>query len=227
MPLTTIIFDLDGTLVDSERVSQQVWNDFLNPLGYHLDDDAYGRLIGLRSDDSQAMVRRMFDLRLTSEAMQQALQRAWDAAWQAGMPPMPGLATLRTVLQQRQVRWGVATSSDYAYADGVLRQLGLREACSAIAGGDEVAQAKPAPDVYLLAAARLRVEPTHCLAVEDSGPGCRAAAHAGMTVAVIPHAQTRSAEFSCAAHRYTSLTELAANLDRLLSATPFATNSAS
>lgn len=227
MALTTLIFDLDGTLVDSERLSQQVWNDFLNPLGYHLNDDAYSRLIGLRSDDSQALVREMFDIRLSAEAMRLALQRAWDAAWQAGMPPMPGLATLHTTLQRYNLRWGVATSSDYSYADGVLRQLGLRQACSAIAGGNEVAQAKPAPDVYLLAAARLEVEPIHCLAVEDSRPGCQAAAHAGMTVAVIPHAQTRSAEFSCAAHIYGSLAELAADLDRLLNVTPAVTSSTS
>jgi HAD superfamily hydrolase (TIGR01509 family) len=199
----------------------------LHPLGYHLDDAAYSRLIGLRSDDSQALVREMFHIPLAAETMRLMLQQAWDAAWQVGMPPMPGLATMHTTLQRRNLRWGVATSSDYSYAEGVLTHLGLRQMCSAIAGGNEVAQAKPAPDVYLLAATRLGVAPAHCLAVEDSGPGCQAAAKAGMTVAVIPHAQTHSAEFSCAAHRFNSLTELAANLDHLLNGVPGVTGSAS
>lgn len=227
MPLTAIIFDLDGTLVDSERISQGIWNRFLNPLGCHLDDVAYGRLIGLHADHSQALVRQMFDIAWPAERMRRALQAGWEEAWRAGMPPMPGLPALQTALRARGVRWGVATSSERLYAEGVLTQLGLREACSAIAGGDEVAQAKPAPDVYLLAAQRLGVAPQACLAVEDSAPGCQSAARAGMTVAAIPHPQADSADFPCAAYFYPSLRELADQLDQLLTVIPAATDSAS
>jgi len=88
-----------------------------------------------------------------------------------GIPCMLGLRRLVAELEQRNTPWAVATSSRKAYANQVLEQLDLREKCKAIAAGDDVERGKPAPDVYLLAADRLDIDPASCLALEDSVPG--------------------------------------------------------
>jgi len=85
-----------------------------------------------------------------------------------------------------------------------------------LAGGDEVARGKPSPELYLLAAARLGVDPAACLALEDTPIGCAAAAAAGARVLAVPTDMTRDAAFPCAYRLYPSLAEVAADLDGLL-----------
>ncbi|MCA9898757.1 MAG: HAD-IA family hydrolase, partial [Anaerolineales bacterium] len=130
-----------------------------------------------------------------------------------GVPTMPGLHELHDEIARRQIPWAVATSSPHHHAEEILQQLGLQNRCRAIAAGDEVADGKPNPAIYLLAAERLGIPPQHCLALEDSGPGSLAAARAGMTAIAIPNAQTKTADFSHVHHRYSSLHEVLANLD--------------
>ncbi|VAW34958.1 hydrolase, haloacid dehalogenase-like family [hydrothermal vent metagenome] len=130
-----------------------------------------------------------------------------------GVPTMSGLYTLHAEIGRRQIPWAVATSSPRAHAVEILQQLGLLQQCRAIAGGDEVVDGKPAPDLYLLAAERLGIAPQSCLALEDSGPGSQAAVAAGMTAIAIPNAQTKTADFSHVHYQYDSLREVLANLD--------------
>lgn len=220
MPLTHIIFDLDGTLIDSERASQGIWNAFLQDFGYSMNETQYGQVIGRRADHSLSLVRQMYALPISAAEMEQRLTAAWAEVWAQGFPPMPGVYDVQRWLKAHGIRWGVATNSEREYAAHVLQQLGLSQDCGAIAGGDEVAAPKPAPDVYVLAAERLGVTPRHCLAVEDSYLGCQAAAAAGMRVIAIPHTQTAQADFSCAERRLASLHALIPLLEQGLVAAP-------
>jgi HAD superfamily hydrolase (TIGR01509 family) len=156
-----------------------------------------------------------FGLPLNSTELDHALAAGWQRHLQAGIPPMPGLFDLIDELARRALPWGVATASGRSYAEKNLQNLGLTSQCRAIAAGDEVVHSKPAPDVYLLAAQRMGVAPTRCLALEDSRPGCQAAAAAGMTVGVVPNELTASAEFSCATYRLHSLFDVPSILDQL------------
>ncbi len=220
MTLTHIVFDLDGTLIDSERASQRIWNAFLQDFGYSMNEAQYGQVIGRRADHGLSVVRQMYALPISEMEMERRLTAAWEVEWLRGFPPMPGVYEVRQWLRQHAIPWGVATNSERLYAEHALERLGLRQDCRAIAGGDEVTAPKPAPDVYWLAAERLGVEPQHCLAVEDSHLGCRAAAAAGMLVIAIPHAQTAQADFRCAAHRVASLHALIPLLEQELVARP-------
>ncbi|HET6443828.1 MAG TPA: HAD-IA family hydrolase, partial [candidate division Zixibacteria bacterium] len=92
----------------------------------------------------------------------------------------------------------------------------LLEHCQAIAGGDEVDEGKPAPDVYLLAAKRLDMDPARCLALEDSVPGINAAATAGMLTVAVPNGDTASGNFEKVAFVYKSLVEVASDLENIL-----------
>jgi beta-phosphoglucomutase-like phosphatase (HAD superfamily) len=101
-------------------------------------------------------------------------------------------------------------------AEIILGKLGVAGRAGALACGDEVAHGKPAPDIFLLAAARLGAAPAACLALEDSAAGCAAAAAAGMRVVAVPTELTRDEPFAVAYRRYSSLAEVAAELDGLL-----------
>lgn len=214
--ITTVIFDMDGLMVDTEPLSRRAWGEVLREYGYTLDDGVYAWMIGHRSSDSGQMVLDAYPLPLTLNELILAKNGRYQTILAQGIPEMPGLRELVTELGQRGIPWGVATSSPRAHAQAILSRLGLAEVCSAFATGDEVAHGKPAPDIYFLAAVRLGVSPQQCLALEDSAPGCRAAVAAGMRGVAVPNGHTTQADFSFAYAVLPSLHAVAARLDDLL-----------
>jgi HAD superfamily hydrolase (TIGR01509 family) len=132
-----------------------------------------------------------------------------------GLATMPGLNVLMLAIEADNIPWAVATSSKLSYAKKVLEGIGLLEHCQAIASGEEVQRGKPHPDVYLLASSRLGFRPEKCLALEDSLPGCQSARAAGMVTVAVP-VDNNSADFSCANYIYTSLHEVARDLEKLM-----------
>jgi HAD superfamily hydrolase (TIGR01509 family) len=211
--LSAIVFDMDGLMVDSEPLSQQAWDDYLRPFGHQLSEETVQSIIGFRSDISTPIIKEMFNL--PESVPQIIVNRAaiYSQIRANGVPTMPGLHELHTAIARRHIPWAVATSSPRSHALEILQQLGLQDRCLAIAAGDEVVHGKPAPDIYLLAAERLGIAPQNCLALEDSGPGSKAAVAAGMVTIAIPNAQTKTADFSHVHHRYSSLHDVLANLD--------------
>lgn len=210
---TTVIFDMDGLMVDSEPISHQAWQTFLRPFGHQLTQDHIQQLIGLRGDVSSEMVRSFFDLPLEPEEIRQRKMAIATQLYAQKVPIMPGLYELVNALAERNIGWGVGTSSPRQHAINILGQLELTAVCQAIAAGDEVAHGKPAPDIYLLAAERLGVAPQNCLVFEDSEPGSKAAVAAGMRVIVVPNDDTRSGDFSHATAVLPSLTHVANQID--------------
>lgn len=214
-----VIFDMDGLMVNSEPLSRQAWDEILRDYGRSMDDATYRRIVGQRTAESARIVCEAYQLPLTAEELAAAKIARWESIWRRGLPPMPGLMTLHDALVAREIPWAVATSSPRHYAEAVLQQLGLASSCCAVAGGDEVQQGKPAPDIYLLAARRLSIAPAHCLALEDSVPGARAAQAAGMRVVAVPNGVPPTL-FDFADHVLGSLNEVAARLDVLLAGFP-------
>lgn len=219
---TTIIFDMDGLMVDTEPISHQAWQTFLRPYGHQLSQEQIQQLIGLRGDISSVMVKEFFDLPLPAPEIQKQKGAIFTSLRNHDVPIMPGLYTLMDEIKKRNVRWGVGTSSPRQHAIDILKQLDLTAQCQAIAGGDEVAHGKPAPDIYLLAAKRLGVPPQSCLVFEDSAPGSKAAVAAGMRVIAIPNNDTKNSDFSHATAVMRSLNEVAQNLDNFLEKWSFA-----
>lgn len=211
-----LVLDMDGLMVDSEPQSRQAWDQVLGAHGHTLTDAVYYRVIGYRIDETAAILIDAFDLPLTVDALAQEKEAALAQIRAGGVPVMSGLYELLASISERGISWGVATSSSRRHAEEILAQLGLTDSCQAIAGGDEVPWGKPAPDIYLLAAERLHVLAVHCLAIEDSAPGCRSALAAGMLVAAVPNGGTRTADFSAVDHLFPSLHAVAEELDALL-----------
>ena len=211
-----IVLDMDGLMVDSEPLSRCAWAQVLDAHGHTLNDATYNSIIGYRIDESAAMLIEAYDLSLAVDVLAREKTDALAKIRAGGVPAMPGLYELHEGITRRGLPWGVATSSPRSHAEEILVQLGLSDSCQAIVGGDEVPQGKPAPDIYLLFAKRLGVPASHCLAIEDSAPGCRSALSAGMTVVAVPNVDTKNADFSDVDFVLPSLNVVAKELDDLL-----------
>jgi HAD superfamily hydrolase (TIGR01509 family) len=203
-----IIFDMDGLMVDSEPVARHGWEIVLASYGRELDQITYERMVGRRLEESAAIVIDTFQLPLSRENLAEIKEAAMVKLWAEGLPVMPGLHNLVGYLNDHNIPWGVATSSRRHYALNVLNQLGIASHCRAVAAGNEVSQGKPAPDIYLLAAERLEIDPKLCLALEDSVPGGQAAVAAGMTLAAVPNGHTKAADFPFADYVLDSLNDV-------------------
>lgn len=214
--LKAVVFDMDGLMVDSEPLSRQAWDEFLRPYNGHITDEMQSQIIGLRADLSTPLIKETYNIPLSVEAIIEQRKIIYKRIRANGVPMMPGLMMLQGHISQRRLPWAVASSSGREHVHEVLEQLELDGSVYATACGDEVTNGKPAPDIYLLAAERLGIDPTLCLALEDSGPGSRAAVAAGMRTIAIPNNETKSADFSHAYAVYGSLFEVVNNLDALL-----------
>lgn len=195
------VFDLDGLLIDSERVLLQLWSRYALELGVALTDADFQRVIGLGSAESSLILQDI----LGSAELVQELRRRTRAHIEAedhhGLFPLrPGADELVQALAACELPLAVASSSRIAYVERQLQICRLRPHFQALAGGDEVARAKPDPAVYRLAADRLGVAPEHCLAFEDSIHGVQAARAAGMRVVMVPDLVEADAELGAQLH---------------------------
>lgn len=181
-----ILFDLDGTLIDSERANLAAWQEAAARFGLELTDRFYHSLIGLSRERSDQRLREFFGGECDVDRLRATRREIFYANWDGGRPvaPKPGLEALLDWLNHQGIASAVATSSSRWEAEAKLSRSRMH--FSVMVCGDEVASAKPEPDVFLEAARRLGKAPAHCLVVEDSLWGVEAARRAGMAAVFIP-----------------------------------------
>lgn len=176
-----IIFDFDGVIVDSESH----WESALAHL-YHAHvpgwtDEAFKRMKGMSVEREWEFLRKEFDIAFTAPEYAALLDEAVRDVYLERVAPMPGLVELLERLGRRNVPVGVATSSNRDWIMLAMRRFDLEKRFGAIVTSEDApGRTKPAPDLYLLAAERLGVEPGRCVAMEDSSNGIAAAKAAGM-----------------------------------------------
>jgi len=216
MTLLGAIFDCDGLLADTETPDYDAWRHIYEEQGLHLPVALWAQNIGLAKghdlNDWHAPLAERIGPEYDREATR-ARRHAFYHAAIGRLTPMRGVLALLDALDGENIPCAVASNSDRAWVDRVLGITGLTSRFQAIATADEVTRPKPAPDVYLLAAERLGVAPTHCVAFEDSPRGLAAAHAAGMFTVAVPTALTRHFDFEQAHHLVESLEHL--TLDQL------------
>jgi len=217
--IAAVIFDLDGLMADSEPLSWWAWEQVLACYGHKLDAHIFRSVQGLRVADYEALICARFSLPISPEEAQAMRERLVLEAIPTRLRARPGLYQLLDELEARGLPLGIATSSSLEYARLSIQTLGIGERFQALATGDEVAKGKPAPDLYLIAAERLGVSPTRCLALDDSPQGIEAAIAAGMLPVAVPMVWTAPLEFP-GCRIYSSLHEVAASLNELLNTRP-------
>jgi HAD superfamily hydrolase (TIGR01509 family) len=216
MAIQAIIFDLDGLMVDSEPLAKDAWRAFLAGYGHTLDKETINAMLGLRLMDSARLIKERFNLPLAVEQIAARRGELFLASLAGNLQPMPGLVELLNAVDARGLRRAVATSSPGLYAPAMLREVGAANGFEAVITGDMVAQGKPAPDIYLAAAAALALPPVACLALEDSPKGVRAAKAAGIRCVAVPNALSAGLDLSEADEVLPSLGAVAERLDELV-----------
>jgi HAD superfamily hydrolase (TIGR01509 family) len=185
VPVTAVIFDLDGVLVESEGLWNRAKRELVEAHGVPWPDDAERTMMGMSSPEWSGYLAELGVPRAPGEISDAVVARLSEI-YAEDLPLLPGA---QDTVRRLAARWplGVASSSNRPIIELVLRAAGL-EACFAVTvSSEEVARGKPAPDVYEEAARRLNAAPGECVAVEESTNGLRAAHAAGLGVVAIPN----------------------------------------
>lgn len=187
MEIRAVVFDLDGLMIDSERVVMYAWNIAGNRLGYgDLGENLYHTL-GMSRKSREAYFMEKYGNQFPFEAFSRENRQAFfDYAAKYGIPARKGLHEILEILRKLKVPMAVATSSGRDYALGQLREHGIEGYFQALVTGDMVKEAKPSPEIYRKACEALACPPGKAVALEDSVNGILSAHHAGMLPVLIP-----------------------------------------
>lgn len=182
-----VIFDLDGVIVDSEPVWEEVRRRYVATHGGTWQPDSQRRLMGMSTGEWSHYLSAELGVSRTPEEVAADVIDEMSRRYAARTPLIPGAVQAVRELAGGW-RLGLASSSPTRLIEAALAAAGLTDVFEVTLSTEQTPRGKPAPDVYLAVAKRLGVDPARCVAVEDSSNGVRSAAAAGMRVVAIPHA---------------------------------------
>jgi HAD superfamily hydrolase (TIGR01509 family) len=184
--IEAVVFDLDGVLLDSEQVWDEVREELVKERGGRWHDRAQAEMMGMSSVEWSRYMHDELGVPDTPEEISDDVVRRLEEVYRKRLPLIDGA---HEAVERLADRWplGLASSSNREVIDLVLDLSGLAPFFRVTVSSEEVPRGKPAPDVYLEAARGLGVPPERCTAVEDSHNGIRSAKAAGMRVIAIPN----------------------------------------
>jgi HAD superfamily hydrolase (TIGR01509 family) len=185
--IEAVVFDLDGVLLDSEQVWDDVREQLARERGGRWSDRAQADMMGMSSPEWSRYMHDVVGLSESPEEINDEVVRRMLERYREALPLLPGaIEAVRRVAAEWPL--GLASSSNRPVIEAFLDAAGVQELFGATVSSEEVAGGKPAPDVFLEAARRLGTAADRCAAIEDSGNGLRAAKAAGMRVLAVPNA---------------------------------------
>jgi HAD superfamily hydrolase (TIGR01509 family) len=184
--IEAVIFDLDGVLVDSEHLWDEVREELARERGGRWKDRAQADMMGMSSTEWSRYMHDVIGLPEPPEEISAEVVRRMEARYAEHLPLIEGAVDALRRLAPT-FRLALASSSNRPLIDLALAQAGIADLFEATVSSEEVGRGKPAPDVFLEAARKLSVAPQRCAAIEDSGNGIRAANAAGMRVIAMPN----------------------------------------
>jgi HAD superfamily hydrolase (TIGR01509 family) len=184
--IDAFVFDLDGVLLDSEHVWDEVREELTRERGGRWHERAQRDMMGMSSLEWSRYMHEELGVPESPDQISAEVVRRLEALYRQHLPALPGA---REAVERLAERWplGLASSSNRELIELALELLGVAHHFRATVSSEEVARGKPSPDVYVEAARRLGTDPGRAAAVEDSHNGIRAAKAAGMRVLAIPN----------------------------------------
>ncbi|WP_250007005.1 HAD family phosphatase [Actinoplanes sp. M2I2] len=186
MSIEAVVFDLDGVIIDTEEVWEEVRRGYVAEYGREFLPDTQDRMMGMSTPEWSGHLATDVGVPRTPEEVAADVLGRMAERYRTSLPLIPGSVEAVRRLAAR-FPLGLASSSARILIDQVLETAGLTDAFQVTLSTEEVPRGKPAPDVYLAAADKLGVSPAVCAAVEDSSNGLRSAAAAGFAVIAVPH----------------------------------------
>lgn len=183
---TAVVFDMDGTLLDTELVFREIVWDVSRSLGFTMTDEVHLGMVGASHEASNRLLVEAYGVSFPYAQFDAECRRIMKGRMAEAVPVKAGVPELLGELRQRRIPMAVATSSRSPHALGHLGTAGLLGMFETIVTRDDVVNPKPNPEPYLLAASRLGLPPGDCLAIEDSLMGVRAASASGMQTVMVP-----------------------------------------
>ena len=214
--IQAVLFDMDGTVFDTEPIYRRGWIRAAKEVGFDEDMDLFfARVCGLNMTDIAACVYHFYGEDTPFEEIRTLRRGYLDEELKSGVLPFKaGAPEIFAELKKRGIKIALATSTGRKMVDRYLQMSGLEGVFDAIVTGETVTHGKPHPEIFLTAAQRLGVTPEHCVVVEDSHHGVRAGHAAGMFTVMVPDLQPCTEEISSLLwHRCDKLTDLIPLID--------------
>ena len=191
--IEAVVFDLDGLLLDTEQVWDEVREALTRERGGRWHERAQSDMMGMSSTEWSRYMHDVLGLREPPDELNRLVVERMQDRYRERLPVVDGAVD---AVRRLGARWplGLASSSNRPLIDLVLERMGVSDLFHATVSSEEVARGKPAPDVYLEVARRLGVSPETVVAIEDSASGVRSAKAAGMRVIAIPNPHYRPPE---------------------------------
>jgi len=185
--LKAVIFDVDGTLLDTERIYMQAWKDAAAKLGYVITDELLRKTRAINVKDAAKIFEADIGNGFSYDKTRAVRVRIAEEIIKRESPILkPGVTELLDWLTEHNIRLSVASSTHLKGTKEHLDESKILDRFEVVVGGDMVTKGKPNPDIFLKAAELLGLEPSECIVVEDSPAGIRAAVAAGMKAVLVP-----------------------------------------
>ena len=185
--LKAVIFDMDGTLIDTEKYYRIFWPKAMAEFGYHMTDEQALSMRSLGRPFAPARLKELFGENVDYVKVRQRRKELMETCIdKEGIQPKPGAVQLLSILKKRGITTAIATATDLERTAKYLKMAGLEGYFDEIISATMVKEGKPSPDVYLYACEKLGMKPEECIAVEDAPNGVLSAYRAGCKVIMVP-----------------------------------------
>ncbi len=204
---TVILFDHDGTLIDSEATHYRLWQEVLATYDITLNEDFYSaEMAGIPVNQNAKDVVRHFGMKVESQILADAKHEKTRAFLQSqAFPLMPFAKEALSACAEAGYTLGIVTGGSGLSVKRTLETYGFDRYIKTVVAAEDVEHSKPAPDCYLKAAAQLNATSKQCIAVEDTQHGLEAAINAGIRCVVVPTSHSEKHDFRSATSQYLSL----------------------
>lgn len=203
--LKAVIFDMDGLMIDSERVTFECYQEVLKDMNLTMDEEFYKTLLG---KPTKGIHQRFYDVYGNNFPIEDVMKKVHammaERFEKEGVPVKKGLVSLLQYLKENSYKTIVATSSNRDRVDKILKQAGITEYFDDSICGDEVTKGKPDPEIFLKACQKLGVSTDEAIVLEDSEAGIQAGSTAGIRVICVPDMKYPEKQYEEKAYRILS-----------------------